>query len=70
MMLLLSFLLSIVLLGIATTANPVQTISAIGSKFFYEDGTQFFMKGAYIDLITHPLLIYQVLPTNSLRTTL
>lgn len=25
--------------------NRVQTISAVGSKFFYEDGTQYYIKG-------------------------
>lgn len=48
MLLLLSFLSSLLLpllLGTLTAADAVQTISAVGSKFFYANGTQFFMKG-------------------------
>lgn len=30
----------------ATTVGAVQTISAVGSKFFYENGTQYYLKGA------------------------
>lgn len=56
-MMLLSFplpiVLSLVLLAIFTTAH-VQTISAVGSKFFYEDGTQFFMKGKYTSIQDRP----------------
>jgi hypothetical protein len=34
------------LLGaVLASAQGVPTISAVGSKFFYEDGTQYFMKG-------------------------
>jgi hypothetical protein len=29
----------------AATVNAVPTISAVGSKFFYENGTQFYIKG-------------------------
>lgn len=29
----------------ALPVNAIQTISAVGSKFFHEDGTQYFLKG-------------------------
>lgn len=29
----------------ATAVNAIPTISAVGSKFFYEDGTQYYVKG-------------------------
>lgn len=43
MLLLLPFLS---LLGsVFALTHNIQTIAAIGSKFFYEDGTQYFLKG-------------------------
>lgn len=32
----------------APTVSAIQTISAVGSKFFYEDGTQYYIKGACV----------------------
>lgn len=29
----------------ATTVGAIQPISAVGSKFFYENGTQYYVKG-------------------------
>lgn len=29
----------------AVTVNAIPTISAIGAKFFYENGTQYYIKG-------------------------
>lgn len=29
----------------AATVGAIPTISAVGSKFFYENGTQYFLKG-------------------------
>ena len=46
----LSIVLSLVLGTFLTAAHTVQTISAVGSKFFYENGTQFFMKGEYTSI--------------------
>jgi hypothetical protein len=35
----------VLMAGLAATVNAVPTISAVGSKFFYENGTQFYIKG-------------------------
>lgn len=32
----------------ATTVSAIPSISAVGSKFFYENGTQFYIKGGLI----------------------
>ncbi|OJI85434.1 hypothetical protein ABZX51_000806 [Aspergillus tubingensis] len=39
------------------TASAIQTISAVGSKFFYEDGTQYYIKGIAYQLIPEDPLI-------------
>lgn len=31
----------------AATVGAVPTISAVGSKFFYENGTQYYLKGTF-----------------------
>jgi hypothetical protein len=31
----------------AVTVDAVPTISAVGSKFFYENGTQYYLKGSW-----------------------
>jgi hypothetical protein len=31
----------------AVTVGAVPTISAVGSKFFYENGTQYYLKGSW-----------------------
>ncbi|PYH32901.1 putative 1,3-beta-glucanosyltransferase [Aspergillus neoniger CBS 115656] len=41
----------------APTASAIQTISAVGSKFFYEDGTQYYIKGIAYQLIPEDPLI-------------
>jgi hypothetical protein len=43
----LSTLSTVALLGgfHALPANAIQAISSVGSKFFYENGTQYFLKG-------------------------
>lgn len=38
-------IISALLGAILASAQDVQTISIVGSKFFYEDGTQYYMKG-------------------------
>lgn len=53
----LSSLSSLVLLGLTTTARAISTVSALGNKFFYENGTQFFIKGVAYQLTSDdPLL--------------
>jgi hypothetical protein len=32
----------------ATAVSAIPSISAVGSKFFYENGTQFYIKGTYL----------------------
>ncbi|PLN85752.1 Glucanosyltransferase-domain-containing protein [Aspergillus taichungensis] len=49
--------ISLLLGSFSLTANAVQTISAVGSKFFYEDGTQYFLKGIAYQLIPEDPLI-------------
>jgi hypothetical protein len=34
----------------AVTVGAVPTISAVGSKFFYENGTQYYLKGMFENL--------------------
>ncbi|EPS30134.1 hypothetical protein POX_b02855 [Penicillium oxalicum] len=41
----------------AATVNAVPTISAVGSKFFYENGTQYYLKGIAYQLKPHDPLI-------------
>ncbi|KAI9934297.1 hypothetical protein ASPWEDRAFT_108792 [Aspergillus wentii DTO 134E9] len=41
----------------ALTAQAVPTISAVGSKFFYEDGKQYFLKGIAYQLVPEDPLI-------------
>ncbi|KAB8230480.1 putative 1,3-beta-glucanosyltransferase [Aspergillus alliaceus] len=41
----------------ALHVNAIQTISAVGSKFFYEDGTQYFLKGIAYQLIPEDPLV-------------
>ncbi|EHA23218.1 hypothetical protein ASPNIDRAFT_207134, partial [Aspergillus niger ATCC 1015] len=41
----------------APTVSAIQTISAVGSKFFYEDGTQYYIKGIAYQLIPEDPLI-------------
>lgn len=40
----------------ATAVSAIPSISAVGSKFFYENGTQFYIKGCL-----SPVLMCQVL---------
>jgi hypothetical protein len=42
----------------AATVGAVPTISAVGSKFFYENGTQYYLKG------TSGKLSYRIAPRN------
>lgn len=52
-----SFALSVVPLVLAglqaVTVDAVPTISAVGSKFFYENGTQYYLKGSWGSRSTH-----------------
>ncbi|KAF7588477.1 hypothetical protein BBP40_005671 [Aspergillus hancockii] len=41
----------------ALPASAIQTVSAVGSKFFYEDGTQYFLKGIAYQLVPEDPLI-------------
>ncbi|GKZ29909.1 hypothetical protein AbraIFM66950_006970 [Aspergillus brasiliensis] len=41
----------------APAVSAIQTISAVGSKFFYEDGTQYYIKGIAYQLIPEDPLI-------------
>ncbi|OOF99988.1 glycoside hydrolase family 72 protein [Aspergillus carbonarius ITEM 5010] len=41
----------------APTAGAIQTISAVGSKFFYEDGRQYYIKGIAYQLVPQDPLI-------------
>jgi hypothetical protein len=36
----------------ATAVGAIPSISAVGSKFFYENGTQFYIKGTYLFVIS------------------
>jgi hypothetical protein len=35
----------------AAAANAVPTIEAVGAKFFYSNGTQYFIKGMAVSLL-------------------
>lgn len=42
-------LVSLLLAGLqATAVSAIPSISAVGSKFFYENGTQFYIKGSHL----------------------
>ncbi|EAW09875.1 putative 1,3-beta-glucanosyltransferase [Aspergillus clavatus NRRL 1] len=45
------------LLLLPTAVSAIQTLSAVGSKFFYENGTQYFMKGIAYQLVPDDPLI-------------
>lgn len=52
----------------AIGASAINTIEAVGAKFFYSNGTQFFIKGWIFSGGIAPgglLIISQALPTNS-----
>lgn len=65
----------------AATVGAVPTISAVGSKFFYENGTQYYLKGMFEDdRIVSPLktrvanwlvegIAYQLTPKDPLVDT-
>jgi 1,3-beta-glucanosyltransferase GAS1 len=38
-------------LAINAAANAVPTIEAVGAKFFYSNGTQYFIKGMAVPLL-------------------
>ncbi|PWY92074.1 hypothetical protein BO70DRAFT_348511 [Aspergillus heteromorphus CBS 117.55] len=48
---------AILLLSTLSAVHAIQTISAVGSKFFYEDGTQYYIKGIAYQLIPEDPLI-------------
>lgn len=60
-------------------ADAIGPITAVGSKFFYEDGTQYYLKGAYIYsfhsavscnlLIPYLGIAYQLIPEDPLIDT-
>ncbi|THD00214.1 hypothetical protein EYZ11_000264 [Aspergillus tanneri] len=41
----------------ARIVDAIQTVSAVGSKFFYEDGTQYFLKGVAYQLVPEDPLV-------------
>ncbi|PYH40147.1 putative 1,3-beta-glucanosyltransferase [Aspergillus saccharolyticus JOP 1030-1] len=51
--------LSLLLAALGRSAHAIQTISSVGSKFFYEDGRQYYIKG----------IAYQLVPEDPLKDT-